>query len=64
MQPGYRIGERIIRAALVGVVEPPVADTGSGPAEADIPEDQAGQTEPEGVGVVETDAETDQPPHF
>jgi molecular chaperone GrpE len=64
MQPGYRIGERIIRAALVGVVEPPVADTGSGLAEADIPEDEAGQTGPEGVGVGETDAETDQPPHF
>jgi hypothetical protein len=46
------------------LISSPVADTGSGLAEADIPEDEAGQTGPEGVGVVETDAETDQPPHF
>jgi molecular chaperone GrpE len=63
MQPGYRIGERIIRPALVGVAEPPVADTVSGLEEAATAEDEAGQTEPEGLGVVQGDVETDQPPH-
>ena len=63
MQPGYRIGDRIIRAALVGVVEPPYTGPDDDPEEAETSEDEAGQTEPADSGVVERDLETDQPPH-
>jgi len=64
MQPGYRIGDRIIRAALVGVVEPPYTGPDDDVDEAETLADEAGQTEPEGFGAVLSDAETDEPPHF
>ena len=56
MQPGYRIGERIVRPAMVGVVEPPVA---SEPAGADGPETGAGVDTGAGAGDNDAGADAD-----
>jgi molecular chaperone GrpE len=51
MQPGYRIGERIVRAAMVGVVEPPAdgpaAGAGSAAEQGEPGEDPSAGPSPE-----------------
>ena len=50
MQPGYRIGERIVRPAMVGVVEPPVDSEPVVPAGPDDAEAGAGADTAAGLG--------------
>ena len=45
LQPGYRVGERVLRAARVAVVEPLVAPHGGGPPEPESREPESNEPE-------------------